>query len=365
MDIVFKVGESEDVNRISMGARLIAVLVFFPALLFPDVWILKILLLTGVVFLFYIPSILLSIVYNVAGGIVYLLNTVICFITGRKNEEFDRYLINLINYNMKVSLGLSGMIDQYPHIDIYGREKDAMPFVVMVRSENSVSRLWSLLRITGMVFIIMIPWTVLLILSNIVFGFLSLAHWGILAATGGANEPIFRLMEKILRFQVRVSAFALGLTNQLPPFHGGELTEEEIRFDFSDREDSSTFAQTPDDFYNVQQSSGLEMNLVVYTLLLILSMGLYSFLWLIRISKKMGHDPFSIVAMSLIIPLLPLSVVFSRYYRKAEKIIKNEPSPFLEILVIIPVVNLIFGPLIIQLILNEYDRAKRIQDSKY
>lgn len=320
------------------------------------------LLLGAFYFFFFFPAAFMSLAYNLAAGPVYLLNSLHAFITGRSHDDLNRFLIKQIAFDAKFQAMVAGLTDRFVHIDLYGREAEPFPLVFQARAETRVDRLIALLRLTLLVpLVVLLPYIVLCVAYSIAFVLLALAHWGIVLGTGRANEAVFTLMESILRYQGRLRIFALGLGNRPPPFWGSAVSENEIEFDFTGGEEQ---APEDDEFYGTGSPRSLDLNLIVYTLLLVCSAGVYSYLWLARVTKVMGHDPFTVIGMCLLLPLLPLSIIFVRYYRRAEKLLKNEPSLILEFLSALPVVNLLVAPLLIQLVLNEYERARRMMKAR-
>ncbi len=352
-------------------------------------------LLFNVYLVLYLPGLFFSIVYLAAALVVYPLNLLHAFVLQRNNDELDQFFRRFIQNQFKLSTALAGWTSAVPHVDLYGSEKTTFANQIHVPASEGMDRtqvmirlllpyaviagLWFILkglRLYGiadwwdsvsfpaffyhmkMVFAAIVaywllysmhfggphyvrafPHIAILGLIAIAAGAAAVVQWGSAAFRGDDIEPLSRLQLHYWRSKASVQAACFGLTSDLPRVQ--EL--------FSGGEESETTAPVP---------GRVSMNLAVLVILLAASGGLYGLFWLARVARLMSDDAFTIICVAVAGGLLPLSFVLSRYYRRAEALTKMNPSWIIEILLMIPFVNLALGPFVIQYLLNHYERLK-------
>lgn len=67
-------------------------------------------------------------------------------------------------------------------------------------------------------FLALIPHIVVLYALNIATGFVLFAAWFVVVFTGNYPEGMWNFMLGVMRWQMRVGAYGLGLTDEYPPF---------------------------------------------------------------------------------------------------------------------------------------------------
>lgn len=358
-------------------------------------WPFRILVLFNVYLLLYLPGIFFSLVYLISAAFVYPLSLLHALVLQRNNEELDHFFRRLIGNQFKFGVSLAGWTNAIPHVDLFGQEKTQFPAQASMAVPENMDRGAVLMRVLlpyallaglwyagrGLDSFGFFEWTASLqfpaffvyvkkILSTLVllfivysfhFGgphflrayphilllaFMALGHmiasvvqWAAAAATGSALEPLSKFQLHYWKCKASVQAACFGLTSELPSIKelisGGEEVE-------------GAAASQP----------RLSMNLLVLSILLAASGGIYGLFWLARVSRLMSDDSFTIVVTAVAGGLLPLSFIFSRYYRRAEMLTKMNPGVLMEILMILPGINLVLGPFVIQYLLNHYERMK-------
>lgn len=358
-------------------------------------WPFRILILFNVYLLLYLPGVLFSIVYLLSAAFVYPLSLLHALVLQRNNEELDHFFRRLIQNQFKLGVALAGWTNSIPHVDVYGQEKNPFPAQAAMAVPESMDRAAVLMRVllpyallaglwyagkgldsfgffewtatlqfpaffmyvkkalSGLVVLFLLysfhfggphflrayPHILVLALMALGHGGSCIAQWAAAAATGRAIEPVSRFQLHYWKCKASVQAACFGLTAELPSLRelvsGGEESE-------------GAGAPQPK----------LSMNLLVLSILLAVSGGLYGFFWLARVARLMSDDAFTIVVTSVAGGLLPLSFIFSRYYRRAEMLTKMNPGVLIEILMIVPGANLVLGPFVIQYLLNHYERMK-------
>ncbi|MBI3395208.1 MAG: DUF4389 domain-containing protein [Spirochaetia bacterium] len=308
----------------------------------------KPLVLLNVIWIMNIPTLLMNILYLPVGVIVYLLNLVHAFVLQRNNEELNTFLIRMVNSRLKLTIALSGLTDVVPHLDLYASERGGFPVSYAVKPAERMPRFWVALRLLGVSGIILVPHMIIMFFLMIAYSVVLLVQWIIISATGHPNAALQSFINHVWRVGPMLESFAFGLRNEIPnpllliPNKSDELET------------------TGGGSGWIQGAGGakVSMNLLVLLLLLICSGGIYGFFWLARVARLMGDDPFTTILVSGLGLTLPLSFIYSRYYRRSETLQRMHPSVLVELFVMIPLLNGIMGPFVIQYNLNNYERMR-------
>ena len=95
-----------------------------------------------------------------------------------------------------------------------------------------------------------------------------------------------------------------------------------------------------------------EENLIVFATLMICTLGLYSLVWIARVSKQMGDDPVTNVVLVFITFGMWFIFLCLRYMQKSQ-ILNGRTIMWYEVFfVLFPML----APLVIQMNINEYAR---------
>jgi heme/copper-type cytochrome/quinol oxidase subunit 3 len=148
---------------------------------------------------------------------------------------------------------------------------------------------------------------------------------------------------RIMRFTSSLRGLAAGWTNR--PAILLEALLAPVAFEDGVTDDAS-------------DETEIQMNLLVLVTLLLTSSSLYLPCWLARVNKLMGDDPFTFLALLFITGALFASFLLPKYYRRAEGFQKREARWLFEIMLFLPGINFILGPIIIQYELNRYAYLK-------
>jgi hypothetical protein len=264
----------------------------------------------------------------------------------------------------RISVSILGLTNRVPHVDLYGSDpRSAVGLRFKTADEMPVR--WILLRLA-----ILLGATIVLFLFSLlldlhiyvlytfvglfglvagILGIIVLIIWIHNAITGKFLMPLVELHLRLMRINLVITSYFTFVTNDISEFKScfRSVIDESIPADLP----------TPE-WVNPNDARRLDINLIALVTLIGSTQGLYLFIWLGRTSKLMGDDPFTIIAVSLLGSLLPLSVIFCRYYRRLEKKTGNDPSWLLELLMIIPIINLVVGTFTIQYILNLGKKAR-------
>ena len=313
--------------------------------------------LANLVWIYLLPSLFMLILYSMSFSVLCLVNFLHILILQRNNDELVYFMTKFLNMRTRVGLFILGLTNRVPHVDLYSSDPGT-GFGLRFKTSREMPVQWILLRLAilvgaGVLFFLLslaikhIPYSgiVLAVLAGIVVGALAiilLVIWLHNAITGKYLFSLLDLHLRIMRLDLTITSYFSFVTNEISEFKGcfRSVLEESV----------------PDNaggtWINANDSRRLDINLIALVVLIGSTQGLYLFIWLARTAKVMGDDPFTIISVTILGSLLPLSVIFSRYYRRLEKKTGNDPSWILELLMIIPLLNLVVGTFTIQYILN-------------
>ena len=313
--------------------------------------------LANLVWIYLLPSLFMLILYSMSFSVLCLVNFLHILILQRNNDELVYFMTKFLNMRTRVGLFILGLTNRVPHVDLYSSDPGT-GFGLRFKNSREMPVQWILLRLAilvgaGVLFFLLslaikhIPYSgiVLAVLAGIVVGALAiilLVIWLHNAITGKYLFSLVDLHLRIMRLDLTITSYFSFVTNEISEFKGcfRSVLEESV----------------PDNaggtWINANDSRRLDINLIALVVLIGSTQGLYLFIWLARTAKVMGDDPFTIISVTILGSLLPLSVIFSRYYRRLEKKTGNDPSWILELLMIIPLLNLVVGTFTIQYILN-------------
>jgi len=293
----------------------------------------------------YLPYLFFVLVYGVCGFLASILNGIHGQLLGRSQLELERFTGQCIQYRLKVAMWALGLANARPHLDVSARESRVFPLLFGYRSEAAGPGHFFLLA-TGLSRLFLLPWYLLSLLLWILAVALLPFLWLVIIVRSEVPDAILALLERLFTFSAALQAAGSGLTSGLPSL--AKVLREPIAGDL------------PEGFVSSTGPAQLEQNLVVLHSLLLFSGGLYAYFWLARVARIMGYDVFSVVVSALMMPLL-VGMYFLRFYRRAEKLVRQESGSVPEIICLLPLVNLLVAPGMIQLILNEYERARKQQ----
>ncbi|HBS06580.1 MAG TPA: hypothetical protein DEA96_16545 [Leptospiraceae bacterium] len=313
--------------------------------------------LANLVWIYLLPSLFMLVLYSMSFSILAVVNFLHILILQRNNDELVYFMTKFLNMRTRVGLSILGLTNRVPHVDVYSSDPGT-GFGLRFKVSREMPVRWILLRLAvlvaaGIVFFLValgvrhIPYfgIVLGALAGLVVGALGiilLIIWLHNAITGKYLFTLVDLHLRLMRLDLTITSYFCFVTNELSEFKHcfRSVLEERVP------------ENAGGTWMNANDSRRLDINLIALVVLIGSTQGLYLFIWLARTARVMGDDPFTIISVSILGSLLPLSVIFSRYYRRLEKKTGNDPSWILELLMIIPLINLVVGTFTIQYILN-------------
>lgn len=332
---------------------------------------LRILLLFNVVWLLHLPALALLVSYQMVGILLTVLNLLHALVLERNHREFQQFVGRLIYFRLKLLVSLMGSGGPIPHVDIHARERERLPLRFGVPIEDSLPRTQAIGRLLGYAAIVALLFTApgffaslsgiprmvalvalgvlafLILLPPVVYSLVQLAIWSTEATIARVPGILLQIQGRLLRLALTIELFVLGFITSPGAFKQAFSSPVAGRA-----------GEVAKDRFDPGPGAKIEMNLVVLILCIGLSLGLYALCWLSRVAKTMGDEPFTILLVSVLGGGLPLSFLFSRYYRRTELLQRSNPSILVELLVMVPGINLLLGAFVVQYGLNALARAQ-------
>ncbi len=304
------------------------------------------------VWLLHLPALLLWPVYEAAALIVCLFNMLYALVTEQNHPDLSRFLVRAHLYRWKLLLSLN--TEHMPHVDIHGREKTSLPVHLTATIDPHFSRIQVLARL-AVPFLLYAGYRGFLLFAHLqpfvyatlaLFGLLLLPFalflpaqvlmWMVLAMKRNAPNWLLEILYRPQRFLLHLACWWQGLTSDSRCITKG----------------LQSIHSTGNGTYDPAQGDRIELNTFILFLLVVLSGGIYTLIWIGRTARLMHDDPFTTLLLCLLGALLPLSFIMARYYRRSEIMLKTPPSWLIEIMMMLPGLNLLFGPFVIQQGLN-------------
>ncbi|MCB1138287.1 MAG: hypothetical protein KDK23_05990 [Leptospiraceae bacterium] len=321
--------------------------------------------LGNLVWIYLIPSLFMLVLYSIAYAVIAIVNFLHIVVLQKNNEELVYFMTKFLNMRTRVSLSVLGVTHRVPHVDLYASDSGPGSVGLRFKTREDMPVRWILFRLAILlgVFIVFsifslgiryIPYFTYVLgglfgLVGLILVLTVLVIWIHNAITGQFIGPLVDLHLRLMRLNLTVTSYFTFVTNEI----------SEFKHCLRSVLDESVPGDLPAEWVNPNDARRLDINLVALVVLIGSTQGLYLFIWLARTSKLMGDDPFTIIAVTALGSLLPLSVIFSRYYRRLEKKTGNDPSWVLELLMVMPILNLIVGTFTIQYILNLGKKSAR------
>lgn len=350
-----------------LGWGTLADLIFYPGALLGA---------ANVVWVYALPALCMSALYSVTAFFLYVLNMLHVLVLQRNNEELVYYQTRYMYMRVRLFLYALGISDRVPHVDLYARNGGVRGFELQFRAATEIPVIRVLIRLIILIVLALCAFAVLRIfewaiefhtitavLAGIVGGFAGLLIavyllsivfiWIYNAFSGQYPTWLVDFHLRLMRLRLTIESYFNLTINRPEEFRGAlrSVLDEEPPAD-----------RGQNDWINPADPRRVDINLVALMLLVFTTGGLYLLIWLARTAGIMGDDPFTIMMVCILGGLLPLSIMFARYYRRLEKKAGQEPGVLLELIMILPFVNLICGPFLIQYFFNLTRRSARRSD---
>ncbi len=173
--------------------------------------------LTGLYFLTLIPQFIVLLIYTVISTILGFINQVVILFTGHCVEDFSQITENTLRSLIYIKTNITGIVEDRPVFS--GRADINHQLQLNITYPLKYSRNIALLRLSiiGMI-IFILPHLLILALLSLAVPAAFIAGLIIVTATGRWPGILFTFLTKYFRYLTKVTAFAIGLNDEYPPF---------------------------------------------------------------------------------------------------------------------------------------------------
>jgi hypothetical protein len=170
----------------------------------------------GFYWVFYIVHFILLGGYQLAAFLIMQLNLVLAFITGKSQKGLTDYLERFLRFDARIRLTSMGLVDQIPNVDVSKDAPDSGVQALIPAGE--LTKADCILRLTGITGILLIPHFIILGFYAIAMSFCYFFGLIVVIFTGSWNDAMFNLIVGFYRWNLRVQAYMMGMTNKYPSF---------------------------------------------------------------------------------------------------------------------------------------------------
>ncbi len=164
-----------------------------------------------------IPHLIVMFLYTLVSAVLGFINQIVILTTGHCVEDFSLITENTLRYFLYIKTNIIGIVEDRP---VYaGREKLNHQLQLDITYPVKYSKIMALLRLSIIgIIAILIPHIIVMLLLTITVLFVYLAGIVMVIATRRWPNPLFVYLTRYFRYLARISSFAIGLTDEYPPF---------------------------------------------------------------------------------------------------------------------------------------------------
>jgi hypothetical protein len=164
-----------------------------------------------------IPHMFLLLFIGIAVWFLMIVAWFAVLFTGRYPLNLFEFQLNALRWNARVEARLIHLLDGYP---AFGMEHTEPGIILDIPYPERLSRGLLLLRTFFGWFYILIPHGFLLFFRGLATIVLVILAWWVVLFTGNYPAKWFAFIVGTLRWNYRVSAYTIFLSDTYPPFHG-------------------------------------------------------------------------------------------------------------------------------------------------
>ncbi len=165
-----------------------------------------------------IPHFVVLLFLQIGAAVVSLIGIFAVLFTGKYPMGMERFLVNVGNWQWRVASFYMCLSDKYPP---FAMQAD-YPAQITLEHQETSSRLWALLTIIPIKYILIIPHIIVAFILEIAFFFAMI--FGLLGALFMGRYPMWaeKVVVTFMRYMWRIQAYFLCLTDKYPPIGWGE-----------------------------------------------------------------------------------------------------------------------------------------------
>ena len=172
-----------------------------------------------------IPHLFLMMFANIWSSIIGFISWWVILFTGSYPRSFWEFNLGLQKWSLRLNCVLYNLADQYPQFWVDKNNNNEISDIELEYPESQSRGTLLLRSFFGFIYVI-IPHGLVLFFRSIAGMVLSFLAWWAVLFTGKYPESWFEFNAGTLRWSTRVNLYMAFLTDEYPPFTGGETDPE-------------------------------------------------------------------------------------------------------------------------------------------
>lgn len=166
-----------------------------------------------------IPHMFLLYILQIAAGILSLIGIFAVLFTGKYPKWIENFVVGLFRWMWRVNAYFTCMTDKYPPFTLSAGN---YPADLSFAHEAKNSRLWALLTIVPIKLVLLIPHIIVLFVLQLIAGICMFLGLFVTLFVGKYPKSFANVITTAMRYQFRINAYILCLTDKYPPVHWDE-----------------------------------------------------------------------------------------------------------------------------------------------
>jgi len=158
---------------------------------------------------------IVAFIWGIGALVVFFVSQLVVLFTGTYPTGMHAFLTRFVRWSNQLSAWTWGLTDVYPP---FTPSDEPYPMDTTIAYPDGSSRLWAVLTIILVKFLVLVPHFVVLYVLGLVQAILVWIANLVILFTGSYSDGLFEFCVGVLRWQTRVTAFTLGLVDGYPPF---------------------------------------------------------------------------------------------------------------------------------------------------
>lgn len=162
-----------------------------------------------------LPHFLVLLVFMIAYLPIRFINFFVILFTGKNWKTGFEWGYGMLRWDARISASFLDLTDKYPN---FGLSHDDENVVIEIAEPEQVSRVSALLRLFFGWLYVSLPHGIILYFYALAVLVANFLNFFVILFTGKASKGLAEFQIGFLRWNYRVSAYLLYLTNEYPPF---------------------------------------------------------------------------------------------------------------------------------------------------
>jgi Domain of unknown function (DUF4389) len=166
-----------------------------------------------------IPHFFVLYLLQIVAGILAIAGILVTLFTGKYPKSIENIVVGLFRWIWRVNAYFMCLTDKYPPFALKAGD---YPADLSFAHEKTSSRLWALLTIIPVKMILLIPHIIVLFVLQLIAGVCMLLGLFVTLFAGKYPKSFESVIVTAMRYQFRLNAYIMCLTDKYPPVHWDE-----------------------------------------------------------------------------------------------------------------------------------------------